>query len=197
MSSFAWVKVCKMNNVIAWVYAPQWKKKAKNEVKQGATLSPSQTTAQLASLVDFFSPLLIYFSPPPIDNAREITLSVVTMHAWKRNARFLACSRLRDSDEKSFSKKKCEKRAGAGWASYFRLSALYYLRAWHRLLDFTPYGISKSRGRVCGGGGRGDINKRQKASPRKKWRRKRCQASLIGLSGHKIHPRCCCKVLIP
>ena len=30
------------------------------------------------------------------------------------------------------------------------------------------YVISKSRGRVCGGGGRGDINKRQKASPRKK-----------------------------
>ena len=54
MSSFARVKVCKMNNVIAWVYAPQWKEKAKNEVKQGATLSPSQTTAQLASLVDFF-----------------------------------------------------------------------------------------------------------------------------------------------
>ena len=43
-----------MNNVVAWVYAPQWKEKAKNEVKQGATLSPSQTTAQLASLVDFF-----------------------------------------------------------------------------------------------------------------------------------------------
>ena len=54
MSSFARVKVCKMNNVIAWVYAPQWKEKAKNEVKQGATVSPSQTTAQLASLVDFF-----------------------------------------------------------------------------------------------------------------------------------------------
>ena len=54
MSSFARVKVCKMNNVVAWVYAPQWKEKAKNEVKQGATLSPSQTTAQLASLVDFF-----------------------------------------------------------------------------------------------------------------------------------------------
>ena len=64
MSSFARVKVCKMNNVIAWVYAPQWKEKAKNEVKQGATLSPSQTTAQLASLLDFFfRPLLIYFSP--------------------------------------------------------------------------------------------------------------------------------------
>ena len=66
----------------------------------------------------------------------------------------LACSRLRDGGEKSFSKKKCEKRAGAGKrhpifpaatapfhksrASYFRsarfnTSALYYLRAWHRL----------------------------------------------------------------
>ena len=39
---------------MAWVYAPQWEKKAKNEVKQGATLSPSQTIARLASLVDFF-----------------------------------------------------------------------------------------------------------------------------------------------
>ena len=70
----------------------------------------------------------------------------------------LACSRLRDSAEKSFSKKKCEKRAGAGErqggspiflaatapfpkspASYFRFarfntSALCYLRAWHGLV---------------------------------------------------------------
>ena len=61
MSSFARVKVCKMNNVVAWVYAPQWKEKAKNEVKQGATLSPSQTTAQLASLVDFFFALADLF----------------------------------------------------------------------------------------------------------------------------------------
>ena len=72
----------------------------------------------------------------------------------------LPCSRLRDSGEKSFSKKKCEKLAGAGERqgggalspiflaatapfpksrpSYFRFarfntSALYYLRAWHRL----------------------------------------------------------------
>ena len=30
------------------------------------------------------------------------------------SGRFIACSRLRDSGEKSFSKKKCEKRAGAG-----------------------------------------------------------------------------------
>ena len=67
----------------------------------------------------------------------------------------VACSRLRDSGEKSFSEKKCEKRAGAGErlspifpaatapfaksrASYFRFarfntSALYYLRAWPRL----------------------------------------------------------------
>ena len=49
----------------------------------------------------------------------------------------VACSRLRDSGEKSFSKKKCDpfpKSRG----SYFRFacfntSALYYLRAWHRL----------------------------------------------------------------
>ena len=63
-----------------------------------------------------------------------------------------ACSRLRNSGEKSFSKKKCEKRAGArerqgatapfpkSRASYFRFarfntSALYYLRAWHRLVS--------------------------------------------------------------
>ena len=62
----------------------------------------------------------------------------------------LACSRLRDSGGKSFRKKKCEKRAGAGifpaatapfpksCASYFRFARfntfpLYYLRAWHRL----------------------------------------------------------------
>ena len=52
-----------MNNVIAWVYAPQWKKKAKYEVhmKQGATLSQSQTTAQLASLVEFFFALADLF----------------------------------------------------------------------------------------------------------------------------------------
>ena len=50
-----------MNNVIAWVYAPQWKKKAKNEVKQGDTLSPSQTTTQLASLVDLFFALADLF----------------------------------------------------------------------------------------------------------------------------------------
>ena len=61
MSSFARVKVCKMNNVIAWVYAPQWKEKAKNEVKQGTTVSPSQTTAQLASLLDFFFALADLF----------------------------------------------------------------------------------------------------------------------------------------
>ena len=67
----------------------------------------------------------------------------------------LACSRLRDSGEKSFSNKKCEKLAGAGERqggaatapfpksrpSYFRFarfntSALYYLRAWHRLRAF-------------------------------------------------------------
>ena len=61
----------------------------------------------------------------------------------------LACSRLRDSGEKSFGKKKCEKRAGAGERQgaatapqvarvlfslcSFNTSPLYYLRAWHRL----------------------------------------------------------------
>jgi len=67
----------------------------------------------------------------------------------------VACSRLRDGGGKSFSNKKCEKRAGARerqgifpvaiapftkpCASYFRFARfntfpLYYLRAWHRLL---------------------------------------------------------------
>ena len=69
----------------------------------------------------------------------------------------LACSRLRNKGEKSFRKKKCEKRAGTGerqggspifpaatapfpksCASYFRFARfntfpLYYLRVWHRL----------------------------------------------------------------
>ena len=61
---------------------------------------------------------------------------------------WLACSRLRDSGGKSFSNKKCEKRAGAGERHRHRplsqvvvvlISLLisshytYYLRAWHRL----------------------------------------------------------------
>ena len=64
----------------------------------------------------------------------------------------IACSMLRDGGGKSFSNKKCEKRAGAGerqgaaiapfpksCASYFRFARfntfpLYYLRAWHRLV---------------------------------------------------------------
>ena len=60
----------------------------------------------------------------------------------------LACSRLRDSGEKWFSKKKCEKRAAPfpkSRASYFRFarfntSALYYLRAWHRLHPVRLFG---------------------------------------------------------
>ena len=70
----------------------------------------------------------------------------------------LACSRLRDGGEKSFSNKKCEKRAGAGerqgatatapfpksCASYFRFARfntfpLYYLRAWHRLPSCSKF----------------------------------------------------------
>ena len=49
----------------------------------------------------------------------------------------LACSRLRDSGEKSFSKKKFAR---------FKTSALYYLGAWHRL--------SRCRNRVSRGGSR-------------------------------------------
>ena len=76
---------------------------------------------------------------------------------WCEAGVALACSRLRDGGGKSFSNKKCEKRAGAGerqlspifpaatapfpksCASYFALLVLirwfplYYLRAWHRL----------------------------------------------------------------
>ena len=61
VSLFALGKMCKINNVVAWFYAPQWEKKAKNEVKQGATLSPSQTIARFASLVDFFFALADLF----------------------------------------------------------------------------------------------------------------------------------------
>ena len=53
----------------------------------------------------------------------------------------LACSRLRDDGGKSFSNKKCEKRAPfpKSCGSYFRFARFntfppYYLRAWHRLL---------------------------------------------------------------
>ena len=54
----------------------------------------------------------------------------------------LACFRLRDSGEKSFSIKKCEKRIGAGRtclifrSARFNTSPLYYLRACHRLTNF-------------------------------------------------------------
>ena len=68
----------------------------------------------------------------------------------------LASSRLRDGVGKSFSEKKCEKRAVAGerqdatapfpksCASYFRFARLntfplYYLRAWHRLWKYLLY----------------------------------------------------------
>ena len=50
----------------------------------------------------------------------------------------IACSRLRDSGGKSFSNKKCEKRAGAGERVLISLLIsshyVYYLRAWHRLM---------------------------------------------------------------
>ena len=74
----------------------------------------------------------------------------------------VACSRLRDSGAKSFSKKKCKKRAGAGErflgstapfpksrASYFRFarfntSAIYYLRAWHRLFPLSSDNLQRN-----------------------------------------------------
>ena len=84
------------------------------------------------------------------------------------NTSVLACSRLRDSGEKSFSKKKWEKRAGAGERLIFALlvytsplnylsrahlifaflvytSPLYYLRAWHRLPQSQPRSQASSR----------------------------------------------------
>ena len=82
----------------------------------------------------------------------------------------LACSMLRDSGGKSFSKKKCEKRAGArerqggifpifpavtapfpkSCTSYFRFARfnifpLYYLRAWHRLRSRSYTFIKKCK----------------------------------------------------
>ena len=66
------------------------------------------------------------------------------LYCCQRDWGSMACSRLQDIGEKSFSKKKCEKLARAGErqpksrASYFRFarfnsSPLYYLRAWHKL----------------------------------------------------------------
>ena len=45
---------------------------------------------------------------------RQLFSSKLRKSAVQRVKKILACSRLRDSGEKSFSKKKCEKRAGAG-----------------------------------------------------------------------------------
>ena len=72
-----------------------------------------------------------------------VDLLVVIWHSLS----CIACSRLRDGGGKSFSNKKCEKRAifpaatasfPKSCASYFRFARfttfpLYYLRAWHRL----------------------------------------------------------------
>ena len=58
----------------------------------------------------------------------------IFVSGW-RVAAILACSRLRDSGEKSFSKKKIA--ATAPFPRVARIlfwSALFYLRAWHRLL---------------------------------------------------------------
>ena len=45
----------------------------------------------------------------------------------------IACSRLRDSGGKSFSNKKCEKRAGVLISLLISSHYVYYPRAWHRL----------------------------------------------------------------
>ena len=87
----------------------------------------------------------VYFKEP--DNQQEYYKPTIY-----RTGAAVACSRLRDGGGKSFSNKKCEKRAGLGrdifpaatapfpksCASYFRFTRfntfpLYYLRAWHRL----------------------------------------------------------------
>ena len=102
-------------------------------------------------------------------------MSAKSIQPFSLSIQSLACSRLRNSGEKSFSKKKCEKRAGAGERqggslpvfspppspfpnfpsrapSYFRFarfntSALNYLRAWHRLysLQWSDHVKGKSR----------------------------------------------------
>ena len=89
------------------------------------------------------------FSQPPCDIKRPLRRRERKESSSRelRNAAShkLACSRLRDSCEKSFSKRKCEKRAGALIRPH---SALYYLRASHRLLisEFSTFlKISKSR----------------------------------------------------
>ena len=65
------------------------------------------------------------FFPQPFEPATPFACgSHVTSRdspKWRVGSK-VACSRLRDSGGKSFSNKKCEKRAG-----------VYYLRAWHRL----------------------------------------------------------------
>ena len=54
--------MCKINNVIAWVYALQWKKKAKNEVKQGATLPhPRLPLGSLHLSIFFFDLADLFF----------------------------------------------------------------------------------------------------------------------------------------
>ena len=55
-----------------------------------------------------------------------------TVRPYRCSQLSVACFRLRDSSEKTFSKKKCEKSAGAG-EEQGDMSPLYYLRAWYRL----------------------------------------------------------------
>ena len=55
-----------------------------------------------------------------------------TVRPYRCSQLSVACFRLRDSGEKTFSKKKCKKSAGAG-EEQGDTSPLYYLRAWYRL----------------------------------------------------------------
>ena len=63
----------------------------------------------------------------------------------------LACSRLRGSGEKSFSKKKCKNVQGylsqvARVFARFNSSSLYYLRAWHCMATFDlPRKVGKRK----------------------------------------------------
>ena len=76
--------------------------------------------------------------------------SVSHVNGFPKRIRFspllVACSRLRDSGEKSFSKKKCEKRPSYFRFARFNTSAPCYLRAWHRL-RFSPLGTFRDEER--------------------------------------------------
>ena len=126
------------------------------EINARNRLSPSPGVSNLSlRLCRYLSTVTRSSSQGSVDDFRQERLQswrpliCLTRSRWK-----LASSRLRDGggSGKSFSNKKCKKRAGAGerhfpattapfpksCASYFRFARfntfpLYYLRAWHRL----------------------------------------------------------------